>query len=125
MLALYGPLCLVLLPFAWIALIVTGFTLMMWGFGVEPWREAFILSGSSIFTLGFAAPDSLPVDVLVFVEAFLGLGLVALGDQLPAVDLRGVRAAGAARRSPRGAGRQSPVSCGDAHAGISASMPSR
>ena len=77
-LALYGPLCLVLLPFAWIALIVTGFTLMMWGFGVEPWREAFILSGSSIFTLGFAAPDSLPVDVLVFVEAFLGLGLVAL-----------------------------------------------
>jgi hypothetical protein len=77
-LAVYGPMCLVLLPFVWIALMVTGFTLMMWAFGVEPWREAFILSGSSIFTLGFAAPESLPVDVLVFLEAFLGLGLVAL-----------------------------------------------
>ncbi len=75
---MYGPLCLVLLPFVWIALIVTGFTLMMWAFGVEPLRQAFILSGSSIFTLGFAAPESLPVDVLVFLEAFLGLGLVAL-----------------------------------------------
>jgi hypothetical protein len=77
-LAVYGPLCLVLLPFVWIGLIVTGFTLMMWAFGVEPLRQAFILSGSSVFTLGFAAPETLPVDVLVFLEAFFGLGLVAL-----------------------------------------------
>ena len=114
-LAVYGPLCLVLLPFVWIGLMVTGFSLMMWAFGVEPLRQAFILSGSSVFTLGFAAPDSLPVDVLVFLEAFLGLGLVALViSYLPSIY-------GAFARREQlvglldGARRESPVSGGDAH----------
>ncbi len=77
-LALYGPLCLVLLPFVWISLMIIGFTLILWGLNVEPLRQAFILSGSSIFTLGFAAPTSLPIDLIVFFEAMIGLGLVAL-----------------------------------------------
>ncbi|HMK12486.1 MAG TPA: hypothetical protein VK461_12930 [Acidimicrobiales bacterium] len=76
--AIYGPLCLVLLPFVWISLMIIGFTLMMWGLNVQPLRQAFILSGSSIFTLGFALPHDLPVDLLVFLEAMIGLGLVAL-----------------------------------------------
>ncbi len=76
--ALYGPVCLVMLPFVWISLMIIGFTLMLWALDVEPLRQAFILSGSSIFTLGFAAPGSLPVDLLVFLEAMIGLGLVAL-----------------------------------------------
>ena len=78
MLALYGPLCLILLPFVWITLMIIGFTLILWGLNVEPLRQAFILSGSSIFTLGFAAPTSLPIDLVVFFEAMIGLGLVAL-----------------------------------------------
>jgi hypothetical protein len=77
-LALYGPLCLILLPFVWISLMIIAFTLILWAFNVEPLRQAFILSGSSIFTLGFAAPTSLPVDLIVFLEAMIGLGLVAL-----------------------------------------------
>lgn len=77
-LALYGPLCLILLPFVWISLMIIGFTLILWAFNVEPLRQAFILSGSSIFTLGFAAPTSLPIDLIVFLEAMIGLGLVAL-----------------------------------------------
>ncbi len=76
--ALYGPMCLVTLPFVWITLMIIGFTLMLWAINVQPLREAFILSGSSIFTLGFAAPHNLPVDLLVFLEAMIGLGLVAL-----------------------------------------------
>ncbi len=76
--ALYGPVCLVTLPFVWISLMIVGFTLMMWALHVEPLRQAFILSGSSIFTLGFAAPHNLPIDLLVFLEAMIGLGLVAL-----------------------------------------------
>ncbi len=76
--ALYGPVCLVTLPFAWISLMIIGFTFMFWAINVEPLRQAFILSGSSIFTLGFAAPHDLPVDLLVFLEAMIGLGLVAL-----------------------------------------------
>ena len=77
-LALYGPLCLILLPFVWITFMIIGFTLILWGLNVEPLRQAFILSGSSIFTLGFAAPTSLPIDLIVFFEAMIGLGLVAL-----------------------------------------------
>ena len=76
--ALYGPVCLVTLPFVWISLMIIGFTFMLWAINVEPLRQAFILSGSSIFTLGFAAPHNLPVDLLVFLEAMIGLGLVAL-----------------------------------------------
>ena len=44
--ALYGPVCLVILPFVWISLMIVGFTLMMWALNVEPLREAFILSGA-------------------------------------------------------------------------------
>jgi len=76
--ALYGPVCLVSLPFVWISLMIIGFMLMMWALNVQPLRQAFVLSGSSIFTLGFAAPHNLPVDLLVFLEAMIGLGLVAL-----------------------------------------------
>ena len=76
--ALYGPVALVSLPFVWISLMIIGFTFMFWAINVEPLRQAFILSGSSIFTLGFAAPHNLPVDLLVFLEAMIGLGLVAL-----------------------------------------------
>lgn len=78
LLALYGPLCLILLPFVWISMMIIGFTLILWALNVEPLRQAFILSGSSIFTLGFAAPTSLPIDLIVFFEAMIGLGLVAL-----------------------------------------------
>ena len=76
--ALYGPVCLVSLPFVWISLMIIGFTFLFWAINVEPLRQAFILSGSSIFTLGFAVPHNLPVDLLVFLEAMIGLGLVAL-----------------------------------------------
>jgi hypothetical protein len=51
---------------------------MYWGLGVAPLRDAFRLSGSSLFTLGFAAPGDLPTTALVFTEAGFGIGLLAL-----------------------------------------------
>lgn len=77
-LALYAPIGLVALPFTWLALVLVGFTCINWGVGVDPLREAFYLSGSSLFTLGFDPPPDLPTHVSSFVEATLGLGLVAL-----------------------------------------------
>ena len=77
---------------------------MMWALNVEPLRQAFILSGSSIFTLGFAAPHNLPIDLLVFLEAMIGLGLVALLiSYLPSIydGVRSPRAAGRHAREPR------------------------
>src|SRR4051794_40116134 len=48
-LALYSPIALVALPFCWISLVLGGFTLVFWGLGIDPPREAFYLSGSSLF----------------------------------------------------------------------------
>jgi hypothetical protein len=77
-LALYAPISLVALPFTWVTLVVAGFTAIFWGFGVDPLREAFYLSGSSLLTLGITAPPDLPTHVAAYIEAVLGLGLIAL-----------------------------------------------
>jgi hypothetical protein len=76
--AYYAPLTLVMLPGLWIALIIVAFTAMMWGTGGPSLREAFLTSGSSVLTLGVAFDRSLPRATLTFIEATLGLGLVAL-----------------------------------------------
>jgi hypothetical protein len=77
-LAYYAPIGLVLLPGVWVVLVIAGYTLMYWGTGVNPLREAFIISGSSLLTLGFDRPSGLPQVVLAFTEAAIGLGLIAL-----------------------------------------------
>ena len=59
-------------------MVVTGFTSIFWGTGVQPVTEAFATSGSSLFTLGFVRPQGAPRIVLEFVEAGFGLGLVSL-----------------------------------------------
>ena len=52
--ALYAPLTLLLLPVIWLTLVLLGYMLMYWTVGERTWFEAFLLSGSSLFTLGFA-----------------------------------------------------------------------
>lgn len=76
--ALYAPISLIVLAIAWLTLLVIGFAGMLWAAGVPSWREAFVVSGSSLLTLGFEKPNPLPAVVLTFFEAGLGLGLVAL-----------------------------------------------
>lgn len=76
-LAYYGPIGLILLPGVWVALVIVGFTGIGWGTGLS-WRDAFLTSGSSLLTLGTVFHADLPHATLTFVEATLGLGLVAL-----------------------------------------------
>ncbi len=75
---LYAPVALVSLPFAWSMLIAVGFALIFWGLGVGSIDDAWITSGSSLFTLGFAKPEGPGLIWLTFVEATIGLGIVAL-----------------------------------------------
>ncbi len=77
-LARYAPLTLLTLPIIWAAGTIAGFTAMQWAVGVHPFREAFVLSGSSFTTLGFERAEPLGSLVLAIVEALIGLGLVAL-----------------------------------------------
>jgi hypothetical protein len=77
-LAFYGPLAIVALLITWIGGLLIGFTGMFWGVGVDPVRAAFTMSGSSLLTLGFAVPRTMPQSGLAFLEAGIGLAELAL-----------------------------------------------
>jgi hypothetical protein len=76
--AYYAPIGLMLLLPTWYFLISLGFTGIYWGLGAGSWFDVFQLSGSSIFTLGFATRDTFLIDAFEFIEAMLGLILVGL-----------------------------------------------
>ena len=77
-LALFAPVALVMLPALWVTMITIGFTAIFWGTGIDPLRDAFVTSGSSLFTLGFQRPIGTWRITLEFAEAGLGLGIVSL-----------------------------------------------
>ena len=76
-LARFGPTSLMLLPLVWAIGVFIGFIPIYWALGVEG-REAVVFSGSSLTTLGFSRPGELPAVMLAFLEALIGLALVAL-----------------------------------------------
>lgn len=76
--ALFAPTTLLLLPGAWLGLVLAGYAAMFWAVEQTGWRTAFDLSGSSLVTLGFARPTHLPGSALAVSEASLGFGLLAL-----------------------------------------------
>ncbi len=76
--ALFGPVSLLALLATWLVLVIGAYGAMLWGFENRTPRQAFVLSGSSAFTLGFAGVKDLPSTVLVFSEAAITLLLLAL-----------------------------------------------
>ncbi len=76
--AYYAPIGLMLLVPTWYLLIALGFAAMYWGLGVGDWLFDFRLSGSSLFTLGFESSQGFWISNLIYIEAMLGLILVAL-----------------------------------------------
>jgi hypothetical protein len=76
--ALYAPVALVSLPVVWTLVVTFGFSFIFWGIESGSVQRSFEISGSSLFTLGFAEPVGTARIWLTFVEATIGLGLVAL-----------------------------------------------
>jgi hypothetical protein len=77
--ALYAPIGLLGLVFVWVVLVVGAYTMLFRAVSVSGWRDAFELSGSSFFTLGFVVPpQNLASYSLAFTEAAAGLALLAL-----------------------------------------------
>jgi hypothetical protein len=74
----FAPFALVTLPLVWVTVVMVAFMPIHWALGVEWPGRAFEQSGSSLLTLGFAVDHGVPVMAATFVEATLGLGLVAL-----------------------------------------------
>lgn len=67
-----------MLPVVWLGFVLLGYTAIFWGLGLHPLRRAFVTSGSSLLTLGFATVPDLPSTVAAFSEALVGLILLAL-----------------------------------------------
>ncbi|HYX43706.1 MAG TPA: hypothetical protein VE760_01600 [Acidimicrobiales bacterium] len=74
----YAPLSLLALTLVWLLVVAAGYTAMFWALGSRSVRDSLVLSGSSLFTLGFIHPQDLPAVVLAFSEAAIGLALLAL-----------------------------------------------
>ncbi|MEL7235353.1 MAG: hypothetical protein AAGK74_12710, partial [Chloroflexota bacterium] len=79
--SMYAPVALFLLPFVWLTLVLIGYTLIFYGlnYSESVWDD-FVISGSSLLTLGtIVFPDQQPiVTVFMFTEAMIGMVLVAL-----------------------------------------------
>ncbi len=76
--ALYAPISLLSLPPVWLVLVLIGYMGMFWALDLCSLKDTFLLSGSSLLTLGFANVHSVPQMILAFSEATIGLILVAL-----------------------------------------------
>ena len=79
--ALYAPVALMTLVVVWVLLVMLGFAFIFRAFVFDNWADAFEMSGSSIFTLGFVRPPRGQGEwgyVIAFVEAGTGLALLAL-----------------------------------------------
>ncbi len=78
LMALYAPLSLLLLVPFWLMVTAVGFGMIYWAMGITPWQDAFIASGSSLLTLGYVGYDTLVFHLFSFMEATIGLMLVAM-----------------------------------------------
>jgi hypothetical protein len=76
--AFYAPVSLLILLGVWLALILTGYGLIYLALGIDSAAGAFMLSGSSLLTLGTSQPPTVQAAIVVFTEAALGLIMVAL-----------------------------------------------
>lgn len=78
-LAMRPPITLLAFQAVWLFIVFVGFVLIFWGAAEEvTWQTAMNESGSALFTLGFATPESGVPFFVVFAEAVIGITLTAL-----------------------------------------------
>ena len=78
LMAFYAPVSLFMLLPTWLFVVMIGYTGMIWAVEGGSFYNAYLVSGSSLLTLGFATSDNFPTAILGFTEATIGLILVAL-----------------------------------------------
>ncbi len=76
--AYYAPLSVMLLPLAWVILLMIGFAMMFWGVSEPSAASAITLSGAAITTEGFLAPKGGAQVALYIIGGIIGLGIVGL-----------------------------------------------
>lgn len=76
--ALYAPSSLLLLPLAWLTSVWLGYGLLFHAVEATGVWASLDASGSSLLTLGFTRPETIPGTLLAFSEASLGVAILAL-----------------------------------------------
>src|SRR5215831_6206148 len=76
--AFYAPMSIMLLPVAWVILLLIGFSMMIWGMTEPSFGTSLSLSGAAITTEGFLAPKGGSQTTLYILEGIIGLGIVGL-----------------------------------------------
>ncbi len=76
--ASYAPVSLLVLLQVWLGLVWLGYAAMFWAAGAGAAWDDLVLSGSSLLTLGFVAPQTTALSFLAISEAAAGLVLLAL-----------------------------------------------
>ena len=76
--AYYAPVSMLMLVPLWLTLTLIAFTGLFWSTGVDSLFEAYGLSGSSLFTLGFKMDNTTLHMTFSFIEAALGMMIIAL-----------------------------------------------
>ena len=75
----YGaPIAVLGLPLLWLITTLLGFAGIFWAIDGGGFGDAIVVSGSSLFTLGFERPDGVGGAIAAFADATIGLGLLAL-----------------------------------------------
>lgn len=74
----FSPIALLVLVATWLVMALLGFMAIHWAVEQQGWADAFHKSGSSLLTLGFAPIDGSAMRAVSFIEAALGLALLAL-----------------------------------------------
>lgn len=78
-LSFHAPIALMMLPLSWLTFVLVGFAGIYFAMGVRGGATGAVeLSGSSLTTLGFVQPRNTATAVVSFIEAGLGLFLLAL-----------------------------------------------
>src|SRR5579862_3829101 len=73
-----APIAVLGLPLLWLITTLLGFAGIFWAIDGGGFGDAVVVSGSSLFTLGFERPEGVGGAIVAFATATIGLGLLAL-----------------------------------------------
>ncbi|MHB8469394.1 MAG: hypothetical protein ACYDCH_06520 [Gaiellaceae bacterium] len=73
-----APLAVLSLPFVWLVSSLVGYAAVFWAIDHGGFGNAVVISGSSLFTLGFDRPAGVGGAIAAFSEAAVGLALLAV-----------------------------------------------
>jgi hypothetical protein len=74
----FAPVSLLAVPAVWLVAALLGYAGIFWAINQDGFGSALVVSGSSLFTLGFAHPDGVGSAIVAFAAAAVGIAVLAI-----------------------------------------------